>query len=134
MLENNTPLVSIIVLNYNAGQLLYNCIESIQKLDYPKIETIVVDNISTDNSQNICKEKFPFVKLIQNEKNFGYCEGNNIGIRSAKGEYVLILNPDTIVESNLISELLSAFKTTGNGLYQPKILSLDDKKILQSTG
>lgn len=134
MLEKNTPLVSIIVLNYNAGQLLYNCIESIQKLDYPKIETIVIDNISTDNSQNICKEKFPFIKLIQNEKNFGYCEGNNIGIKSAKGEYVLVLNPDTIVESNLILELLSAFKITGNGLFQPKILSLDDKKILQSTG
>ena len=57
MLKNN-PLVSIIVLNYNAGKLLYDCIDSIQKLDYENIETIVVDNISTDNSQNVCKEKY----------------------------------------------------------------------------
>jgi GT2 family glycosyltransferase len=133
MLENN-PLVSIIVLNYNAGKLLHNCIESLQKLDYKEIETIVVDNISTDNSQNECKEKFPNIKLIQNEENLGYCEGNNVGIRQAKGEYTLVLNPDTIVESNLISELLSAFRKKGDGLYQPKILSLDNKEILQSTG
>lgn len=133
MLKNN-PLVSIIVLNYNAGKLLYDCIDSIQKLDYENIETIVVDNISTDNSQNVCKEKFPNIKLIQNEKNLGYCGGNNVGIKQAQGKYILVLNPDTIVESNLISELLLAFTKKGNGLYQPKILSLDEKKILQSTG
>ena len=133
MLESN-PLVSIIVLNYNAGELLLNCVESLQKLDYKNTEIIVVDNISTDNSQNECKEKFPNIKLIQNNENVGYCGGNNIGMKHAKGEFITILNPDTIVESNLISQLLIAFKENGNGLYQPKILSIDDKRILQSTG
>ena len=80
------------------------------------------------------KQKFPQVKLIQNEKNSGYCGGNNVGIKNANGEFIIILNPDTIVESNLIEELLDAYNIHGEGLYQPKILSLEDKSILQSTG
>ena len=128
------PLISIIVLNYNAGKLLLDCIQSIQEIDYSNFEIILVDNVSEDSSQNECKKKFPTIKLIQNEKNFGYCEGNNIGMKNAKGEYFLILNPDTIVEKNLLKELLSAIKQYGEGLYQPKILSLDNKNILQSTG
>jgi len=131
---NKTPLISIIILNFNAGKLLLNCIESLTKLTYKNIELIIVDNVSTDNSQNQCKEKFPQVKLIQNRKNSGYCGGNNVGIKNANGEFIIILNPDTIVESNLIDELFKAYNIHGEGLYQPKILSLEDKTILQSTG
>jgi len=127
-------LVSVIVLNYNAGELLLNCIESIKKSTYKNLEIIVVDNISTDKSQKICKEKYPDIKLIQNDENFGYCEGNNIGIRKAKGDFIMILNPDTIVEPNCIRELIFAHERLGEGLYQPKILSLNEKQVLQSTG
>jgi len=132
MSEN--PLVSVIVLNYNAGELLLNCIESIKKSAYKNLEIIVVDNISTDKSQRICKEKYPDIKLIQNDENFGYCEGNNIGIREAKGDYIIILNPDTIVESNWIEELISAYNKFGEGLYQPKHLSLNEKTVYMSAG
>ena len=132
MSEN--PLVSVIVLNYNAGELLLNCIESIKKSAYKNLEIIVVDNISTDKSQKACKEKYPDIKLIQNDENFGYCEGNNIGIREAKGDYIVILNPDTIVESNWIEELISAYNKFGEGLYQPKHLSLSEKTVLMSAG
>ena len=132
MSEN--PLVSVIVLNYNAGELLLNCIESIKKSAYKNLEIIVVDNISTDKSQKICKEKYPDIKLIQNDENFGYCEGNNIGIREAEGDYIIILNPDTIVESNWIEELISAYNKFGEGLYQPKHLSLNEKTVYMSAG
>ena len=132
MSEN--PLVSVIVLNYNAGELLLNCVESIKKSTYKNLEIIVVDNISTDKSQKTCKEKYPDIKLIQNDENFGYCEGNNIGIRKAKGDFIMILNPDTIVEPNCIRELIFAHERLGEGLYQPKILSLNEKQVLQSTG
>ena len=131
---NEQSLISVIVLNYNAGELLLNCIDSIKKSVYKNLEIIVVDNISTDKSQEICKEKHPDIKLIQNKKNFGYCEGNNIGIREAKGDFVVILNPDTIVESNWLNELITAHKEFGDGLYQPKILSLNEDNIIQSTG
>ena len=131
---NERPLVSIIVLNYNAGELLLNCVDSLKKSTYTNLEILVVDNISSDSSQKTCKEKFPDIKLIQNSKNLGYCGGNNVGIREAKGKFIVILNPDTIVEPNCISELISAYDKFGDGLYQPKILSLNEENIIQSTG
>ena len=131
---NKIPLVSIIILNFNAGKLLLNCIESLTKLTYKNIELIVVDNISTDNSQNNCKQKFPQIKLIQNEKNYGYCGGNNVGINEAKGDFLVILNPDTLVEPNWLDELVKAYTKYGEGIYQPKIMATTDHNLILSTG
>tara|TARA_Y100000817_G_scaffold186795_1_gene145969 strand:+ start:766 stop:1806 length:1041 start_codon:yes stop_codon:yes gene_type:complete len=131
---NESPLVSVIVLNYNAGELLVNCVNSLKKSEYTNLEILVVDNISSDGSQKKCKEEFPDIRLIQNEKNLGYCGGNNVGIREAKGEFIVILNPDTIVDPNWLNELIIAYDKFGEGLYQPKILSLNEENIIQSTG
>jgi GT2 family glycosyltransferase len=131
---SESPLVSIIILNYNAGDLIYNCINSVFQTKYENYEVILVDNISTDDSHKKCKEIFNKIQLIENSQNFGYCEGNNIGIRKAKGDFIVILNPDTIVEPNWLDEFLTAYSKFGDGLYQPKILSLYEEKILQSTG
>ena len=83
MTNNDQPLVSIIIVNYNAGELLLNCIKSILNSDYQNLEIILVDNISTDNSHKICKEKFQQITLIENSKNLGYCDGNNVGIKNS---------------------------------------------------
>lgn len=134
MSEIPNPLVSIIILNYNAGDLLLNCIESVFKTNYNNIEVIVVDNASKDKSHIKCKEKFDIIRIIENKENFGYCEGNNVGIRQSNGDFIAILNPDTIVSPNWLTELLSAYRTNGDGLYQPKILSLYENNVIQSTG
>ena len=134
MENNKTPLVSIIILNYNAGELLLNCVESILKSDFKNYEIIVVDNNSKDKSHLLCKEKFEEIKLIENSQNFGFCEGNNIGAKNAKGEFIIIINPDTTVTPNWINEFLKANKENGDGIYQPKIISLEDKKTILSTG
>ena len=131
---NEKSLISIIVLNYNAGELLLNCINSLKKSTYQNIEILVVDNISSDDSHTKCKKQFPDIKLIQNRKNLGYCGGNNVGIKEAKGEFIVILNPDTIVEENWLDEMFNAFNEFGDGLYQPKIISLNESNIIQSTG
>ena len=133
-MSKNEPLVSVIILNYNAGELLSKCVESILKSNYQNVEIIVVDNVSTDNSHKKCKEKFGKIKLIENSKNIGFCDGNNVGIKEALGEFVIIINPDTTVEPDWIDELFKAYEEFGEGIFQPKILSLDDKRILQSTG
>ncbi len=132
--SNLNPLVSIIILNYNAGNLLLNCVDSVFKSTYPNFEVLVVDNISTDNSHAVCKKKFEKIHLIENKENLGYCEGNNVGIRNANGEFVVILNPDTTVEPNWLNNLMSAYNEFGEGLYQPKFFSLNEKHVLQSTG
>ena len=113
---------------------MFNCVESVLKSDYKNIDVIIVDNASNDNSHLKCKEKYKQIQLIENKENLGYCEGNNTGIRHAKGEFIVILNPDTIVSPNWLDELLKAYSKCGDGLYQPKILSLYEEKILQSTG
>ena len=92
MIKNNlNPLVSIIILNYNAGNLLLNCVDSVFKSTYPNFEVLVVDNISTDNSHIVCKKKFEKIHLIENKENLGYCGGNNVGIKEAKGDYIISL-------------------------------------------
>ncbi len=138
-MENNeknisSQLVSIIILNYNAGSLLHDCIDSILKTGYQNYEIIVVDNASNDQSHIKCKEKFPDIQLIKNTKNLGYCEGNNIGIKKANGDYIIILNPDTIVDPNWIQELIYAYEKFGDGLYQPKFLTTTDHNTIMSTG
>ena len=130
----NEPLTSIIILNYNAGQLLFDCIESLLKTKYQNYEIIIVDNASNDKSYKKCEEKYPQIEIIENEENLGYCEGNNIGIRKAKGEFIVILNPDTLVEPEWLSELFVAYEENGEGLYQPKFLTTTDHSILMSTG
>ncbi|MCH2542597.1 MAG: glycosyltransferase family 2 protein [Alphaproteobacteria bacterium] len=134
-MENNSqPLVSIIILNYNAGDLLSDCVESVLQTNYKNYEIIVVDNASSDDSQNACKKKFSQIRLIQNQKNLGYCEGNNVGISNAGGEFVVILNPDTLVESNWLNALINGYQEFGEGIYQPRFLTTDNHKILQGTG
>ena len=132
--NNQNPLVSIIILNYNAGELLIECIDSIKKSSFNNYEIILVDNNSKDDSHTACKEKFPDIKLIENSENLGYCEGNNVGIRIAQGEFIVILNPDTIVKSNWLEELISAYEENGEGFYQPKFLATSEKSLLLSTG
>ncbi len=127
--EQFEKLTSIIILNYNAGKFLMDCVESVFKTKNQKIEIIVVDNISTDGSHKKCKERFPEIQLIENKENLGYCEGNNVGIRKANGEFIVILNPDTKVEPDWLTELFMAYETLGDGLYQPKILAFEDNLI-----
>ena len=132
-LNKSDILTSVIVLNYNAGGLLIDCIQSLVNTNNYKLEIIVVDNISADNSHKICKEKFPEIKLIENKENLGYCEGNNVGIRNASGEFIVILNPDTKVEPNWLEELFNTYEKFGDGLYQPKIMAFEDN-LFESGG
>ena len=134
MTENIQPLVSVIVLNFNAKEFLVNCIDSIFDSNYQNFEVILVDNASNDQTYQICKEKHSRINLIINEKNLGYCGGNNVGIKKAKGEFVIILNPDTVVEPNWITEFLKSYKQFGDAIYQPKFLSMDDHNMLLSSG
>ena len=71
MNNNHDPFVSIIILNFNAGDLLLECVSSLVKTNYKNYEIIVVDNASLDNSQKKCKEKFCNIRLIENEQNLG---------------------------------------------------------------
>jgi len=99
--------LSVIIVNYNVGFFLEQCLYSVKKAlkDIPA-EVFVVDNNSVDGSVQMIKEKFPEVQLIENKKNTGFSYANNQAIRVSKGEYVLLLNPDTVVEEDTFSKTI----------------------------
>jgi len=101
--------LSIIILNYNAGDLIIQCLKSlahlIQKPPFAT-EILVIDNNSWDGSMVKVKAEIPWVKLIVNQKNLGFAKAYNQGIRLAKGEYILLLNPDTIIPEGTIEEMV----------------------------
>ncbi len=102
------PFVSIIILNYNGADFLENCLRSISLQDYDNYEVIIVDNASTDCSLAKAQKKFQDIRIICNETNLGYAEGNNVGVRHAKGEFVVLLNNDTIVNTGWLAGLVEA--------------------------
>lgn len=95
-------LLSIIIVNFNGERFLKNCINSIHQnclgIDY---EIVLVDNNSSDKSISLIKEEFPSVILIENKENDGFAKGNNSGVSKSHGEFVLLLNIDTILLDNL---------------------------------
>ena len=99
--------LSIIIVNYNVQYFLEQCLHSVyQALENIDSEVWVVDNNSVDGSVAMVKEKFPQVKLIDNEENLGFSKANNQAIRLSKGEYVLLLNPDTLVEVDTFEKVV----------------------------
>jgi GT2 family glycosyltransferase len=104
-----TPLVYIVILNYNGLKDTVECIESLQKITYKNYKIIIVDNNSIDNSEEILRQKFPNYKFIQTGENLGFAGGNNVGIKhalKANAEYILLLNNDTIVEKSFLEPLV----------------------------
>lgn len=100
--------LSVIILNYNVRYFLELCVLSVQNaLETIDGEIIVIDNNSQDNSCAMMKQRFPNVKLIKNNENVGFPKGNNIGVAQAKGEYICIINPDTVVAEDTFIKILN---------------------------
>lgn len=114
--------LSVIIVSYNVKYFLEQCLHSVERsiADYP-CEIIVVDNNSSDNSEEYLTPRFPNVKFIWNKENRGFACANNQAIRISKGEYVLLLNPDTIIGENTIGEYIRFMDRTpdagGAGAY-----------------
>lgn len=122
--------LSVIILNYNVRYFLELCVLSVQKaIQNIDAEIIVVDNNSSDDSCAMMKERFPNVKLIENKTNFGFPKGNNIGVDQAKGEYICILNPDTVVAEDTFEKILNSQFVTRNSQ-----LGIIGCKLIDGTG
>jgi GT2 family glycosyltransferase len=116
--------LSVIILNYNVRHFLELCVLSVQNaIQNIDAEIIVVDNNSQDDSCTMMKQRFPNVKLIENKENSGFPKGNNIGVANAQGEYICILNPDTVVaEDTFIKVLAFAKKQIELGIVGVKLI------------
>tara|TARA_B100001971_G_C18265198_1_gene591442 strand:+ start:74 stop:1093 length:1020 start_codon:yes stop_codon:yes gene_type:complete len=131
------PFVSIIILNYNGGDLVVQCLNSVLRIDYENFEVILLDNNSTDGSMTNVNNKFGSkqqVKIIMNKRNLGYAEGNNVGVMESKGEYLVFLNNDVIVDPNFLKELVIVMKTDSIAAAQAKLMFMDHPTKFYSAG
>ena len=101
--------LSVIIVNYNSAKDIINCLESALRFPSNGFEWIVVDNHSADNNKEILTQKFPFIKWIEMGYNAGFARANNEGIKQAKGEAVLLLNPDTLILDDAINKCYERF-------------------------
>ena len=105
--------LSVIIVNYNVKHFIEQCLFSVYKAaDGIDLEVFVVDNNSVDGSSTLIKDKFPQVTLIENKVNTGFSVANNQAIKLAKGQYVLLLNPDTVVQEDTFSKIIEFMDNT----------------------
>ncbi len=133
-------VVSISLLTYNGSRFIENCLKSVLAQTYPKIELLIIDNASGDETVNLAKEiilkenpKIP-VRIIENQKNLGFSGGHNLGIRESRGELILFLNQDVILAPDFVEKAVKYYENSGTekvGSLQTKLLKLD--KNLQPT-
>jgi GT2 family glycosyltransferase len=115
-IEETSVLLSICIVNWNTRDYLRECLDAI-KLHPPRgssVETIVVDNASSDGSAEMVESDFPNTVLIRNSDNKGYADGNNQAMRAAKGDYILLLNSDAIVQKDTLAHALLFMRSHPN--------------------
>ncbi|GFO68111.1 glycosyl transferase [Geomonas limicola] len=130
--------VYIILLNWNGIQDTLECLESCRALTYRSAQIVVVDNASSDGSEDLLRQRYPDLPVLQTGSNLGYAGGNNVGIRYALergADYVWLLNNDTTVHPEALSELVRVAETEREaGILGSKILSYADPKLIWFAG
>ncbi|MBL7144467.1 MAG: glycosyltransferase family 2 protein [Phycisphaerae bacterium] len=127
MVDKDKIVLSIIIVNYNTGRLLKDCLDSI----YRKATTVpfdiwVVDNHSTDTGVPMVRQNFPHVNLIENKENVGFAKANNQAIKKCTGDYILLLNPDTLVLQNAVEKTVDFMDENSTiGICGCKVLNED---------
>lgn len=133
-----TSLVYIIILNWNGWQDTVECVESCRSLTYPAFRILIVDNGSTDGSEEKLRQAYPELEFIQTGANLGFAGGNNVGIKYALdqgAEYIWLLNNDTIVAPNALSELVKVVESDDRiGVVGSKLYYYDEPRLIAFAG
>lgn len=131
-MDINYSQVAVIIVNYNTSEQVISAVESLQSENVQKI--IVVDNASPNDNPEQISLAFPNIQLIKSEKNIGFGEGCNTGMHwallNSSADFMLFLNPDTLIESGLVNKLLAPFSNPTIGIAAPRITMMGDKNLL----
>jgi len=134
-MTDNKIKITVIIPHYNGLDILKDCLQSLYKCTFRDFHTILIDNGSTDGSQDFVKSEFPQIKLLQNEKNLGYAGACNQGIDMAQSPYILLLNNDTVMPENFLLEMHNTIESDSKiAMVQPKILSIQNKDHFDYSG
>jgi GT2 family glycosyltransferase len=133
--DEGEPLVSIVIPNWNGEKLLPVCLDSLRQQTYASIETIVVDNASTDGSLALLERDYPEVRVIALEENRGYAGGVNAGFRAAGGEVLVAYNNDTEADPRWVEELVAALdRHPQAGMASSRVRLFDQRDHLHTAG
>lgn len=120
----NFPAVDIVILNHNGRKYLDECIQSVNASVYPNFKIYLLDNASTEDDVAYVQKTYPFVQLIQNEKNNGYCAAYNLAFKQTQGKYFVCLNNDVTVDCNWLNHMVELAESDSSiAAIQPKLLS-----------
>lgn len=132
-IDTSGPDVSVVIVSYNTCELLRACLESVERSEGTALEVFVVDNASADNSVAMVRAAFPAVRLTVNRENLGFAAANNLALPAARGRYVLLLNPDTVLGPDTVAGLVAfADAHPDVGICGPRVVNEDGS--LQSCG
>ena len=132
---DETPLVSVIVLNWNKKEYLRRCLDSACRQDYSNLEILFVDNGSEDGSVAFVRMHYPHIRIIALDYNMGFAPANNIGFAEAAGVYVMTLNNDTELDKGCIRELVTVIEQYPDAWScSPKIIGFDDPPMIVNVG
>lgn len=127
--------VSVIIPNFNGKKYLTDCLHALENQDWENFEVILVDNGSEDGSVQYVRECFPKVRLIELKENAGFCTAVNTGIKVSRGNYVLLLNNDTIAEKSFVRSLVKGIrKHPGAFSCQAKMIQMHDREKMDDAG
>lgn len=139
-MNTDLPLVSIIILNWNGLKYIHQCIDGVLKQTYPNIEVLFVDNASTDTSLIECKERYPSFSFIESATNLGFTGGMNLGIKHAKGDFVLLLNTDVYLRNDYVQSCVELMNSnpdvacTAGWEYKWRDFEFTDEKVVGAYG
>ena len=126
---------TVVIPNYNGIKYMEDCLTFLSRCKETEFATIVVDNGSSDGSRELVAEKFPWVELIANEENLGFCKAVNQGIRASRTPYVLLLNNDTVVDDRFVANLEKSMDARpGYFSISAKMLSMKEPEIIDDAG
>lgn len=132
-MHDDTSLVSIIIPNWNGCAYLGGCLAALRRQTYRRHEVILVDNASTDDSVPFVRRHFPEVVLVQSPRNLGFVAGNALGLRHARGEWIALLNNDTVAHPRWLEALLDAARPGDVAGATGKVYALDDPERVAFT-
>jgi GT2 family glycosyltransferase len=133
--ERPSPLLSVLVLNYNGLRHLEECLSSVRSQDFRDYEIVLADNASSDGSLDFVRDRFPEVRLVDTGANLGFAGGNNFGLRHCRGEYVFFLNNDTRLEPGALRKLAEGIRANLEyRVFACFMLSYRDPQIVDSAG
>ncbi len=135
MEQENRPLISVIIPNWNGAHHLPTCLEALRRQTYPRFEVVVVDNGSRDGSLALLERDYPEVKVVALARNLGFAGGVNAGIRQAQGEIIALLNNDTEADPHWLAALGQALADNPQaGLAASKVLLFERRNVFHSAG